>query len=243
MDEGLEALGLNEKEILFYRTALMLGTATVSEISTAAGVTRTNGYDLLSRLKRKGLLTFVETGGSRVVSAEDPRQLLDIMERRKALVRDAVPELMSLYGGSRSRPRMRIYDGVEEIKRAMTEALDCHSGLLLGFLAMKSLMEIPGEDWMRSFIDTRVARGITLRVIRARSSETDMVWPDSDDELRRLRYAPAHMDLRTTMFISDDKLVYVSSQAEHYAMVVTSQELASFHRSMFDFLWPHCETA
>lgn len=49
IDEQLASIGLDEKERRFYLAVLQLGAASVTEIAARAGVTRTNGYDLLAR--------------------------------------------------------------------------------------------------------------------------------------------------------------------------------------------------
>jgi sugar-specific transcriptional regulator TrmB len=56
IDEQLASIGLDEKERRFYLAVLQLGAASVTEIAARAGVTRTNGYDLLARLEARGLV-------------------------------------------------------------------------------------------------------------------------------------------------------------------------------------------
>jgi len=77
MDTRLQALGLDEKEQRFYLAALELGTAPVTAIAARADVSRTNGYDLVQRLQKRGLLSQIEgEGGVRQVVAEDPSVLM-----------------------------------------------------------------------------------------------------------------------------------------------------------------------
>lgn len=238
MNEKLDALGLDEKEQRFYLAALELGSASVTEVAARAGVSRTNGYDLLERLERRGLLAQVgEAGGVRKVIPEDPSVLIRDWERTRVMLDELVPELRSLYNGTPRKPRTRLYEGKEGIHRALWETLECRSRLLLGVLSMHELMEVPGGQWMAGFTAERVKRGIRLNVVRSRSRETDAIWPSSEDELRELRYAPAHIDLGMTMYINDDKVTYVSSKEENYAMVIESRELAMLNRAFFQSLW------
>ncbi len=238
MEAQLQALGLDEKERRFYLAALQLGSASVTEVATRAGVSRTNGYDLLERLERRGLVAQEgEAAGVRRVLPEDPSVLIRDWERKRLMLDELVPELRSLYNGSPRKPRTRIYEGTEGIHRALWETLECRSKVLLGVLSMHELLEVPGSQWMDGFIAERVKRGIRLNVLRSPSRETESIWPSSGDELRELRYAPDDLDLGMTMYIADDKVTYVSSKEENYAMVIESRELASLNRSFFRSLW------
>lgn len=238
MDPRLQDLGLDEKEQRFYMAALELGTAPVTVVAARANVSRTNGYDLLHRLQKRGLLTQIESeGGVKQVVAEDPGVLIREWDRTRGMLDDLVPELRSLLNGPKERPRLRFYEGVDGIRRAIWETLDCRSKLLLGILSMHELLEVPGADWMRNYIAERIRRGIKLNVIRSQSRETDTIWPSSLDEVRELRYAPVGMDLGMTMYIYDDRVLYVASRRENYALVIDSPELSALNRALFEGLW------
>lgn len=238
MDARLQAIGLDEKEQRFYLAALELGTAPVTAIAARADVSRTNGYDLVQRLQKRGLISQIEgEGGVRQVVAEDPSVLIREWERTRNSLNDLVPELRSLFNGHQDKPRIRLYEGIEGIRRALWETLECHSKLLLGILSMHELLEVPGADWMNDYIKQRIKRGIKLNVIRSHSRETDPIWPSSADDDRELRYAPFDMDLGMTMYIYDDKVLHVSSRRENYALVIESRELSSMHRAVFNGLW------
>lgn len=234
----LAAIGLDEKECRFYLAALELGSASVTSVASRAGVTRTNGYDLLERLERRGLLTQVDgPGGARRIVAADPEVLIRDWERTRSMLDDVVPQLQSLYNSSPYKPRVRLHEGVEGIRRAIWATLECRSGVLLGILSMHELMEVPGASWMAQYIAERVRRGIRLDVVRSHSRETQTIWPASAAELRELRYAPADIDLGMTAYICDDTVTYVSSRRENFALTTESPELAELQRSMFRSLW------
>jgi sugar-specific transcriptional regulator TrmB len=238
MDPRLLALGLDEKEQRFYLAALELGTASVTAIAARANVSRTNGYDLLQRLQKRGLVSQIEgDGGVRQIVAEDPGVLVQEWERTRHVLDDLVPELRSLYNGPKFKPRIRLYEGADGIKRAFRETLDCRSKLLLGILSMHELLEVPGAEWMAQYIDERISRGIELKVVRSPARDSEAIWPSSPAEERELRYAPPHLNLSMTMYIYDHKVLHISSRNENYALVIESEELAAMNRSLFESLW------
>jgi HTH-type transcriptional regulator, sugar sensing transcriptional regulator len=237
LEDGLVAVGLDEKERRFYLAALDAGRAPVAAVARQAGVSRTLGYDLLEKLHARGLLNQVEGQEGRLVVAEDPRALINEWQRRRDILDEVVPELRGIFAGSASKPRVRIYEGLEGIRRALLETLDCSSKLLFGILSMRELVEAPGKIWMDEFITQRVARGIHLQVIRSEGRDVEAAWTSSETELRELRFSPPDIDLNMTMYISDHKVVYVSSSAENYAIIIDSVEFASFKKSIFSLVW------
>ncbi|MFB6421189.1 MULTISPECIES: TrmB family transcriptional regulator [Bradyrhizobium] len=237
IESKLASLGLDEKERRFYLATLQLGLASVTEIAARAGVTRTNGYDLLARLEARGLVKQTTGNGARHVVAEDPIVLISNWERTRNTLDSLVPELRSLFNAAATRPRIRFYEGTEGIERALWETLECRSGTLLGVLSMPELLEVPGVEGMQKYITERVKRGIRLRVLRSRGRETARIWPSSQAELRELRYAPPSIDLGMTMYLNDDTVTYLSSKRENYGLIVESAEFSALSRALFEGLW------
>ena len=236
-DPRLGELGLDEKEQRFYLAALQMGSATVTDIATRAGISRTNGYDLLQRLERRGLLSQVQERGARRVVAEDPNVLLETWERTRGLLDSLVPELKSIFNGGLRKPRVRYYEGDTGIRRTLWATLDCQNGPLCGILSMHELLEVPGRKEMKRFIRARVKRKLGLKVLRSHSREIAAIWPTSVAENRELRYVPTAFDFGTTMFIYDNTVSYISSKRESYGLVIESEEHAQLHRGMFEALW------
>lgn len=237
IENKLASLGLDEKEQRFYLAALQLGSAPVTEIAARAGVSRTNGYDLLARLEARGLLTQINGDGARHVVAEDPIVLISNWERTRALLDGLVPELRSLFNAATMKPRIRFYEGAEGIRRVLWETLDCRSGTLLGILSMHELLEVPGMEGMQQIIAERVKRGIKLRVLRSKRRETEKIWPTSKSELRELRYVPETIDLGMTMYINDETVSYLSSKRENYGLIIESKEFSALSTALFEGMW------
>jgi len=238
MRDKLAAVGLDDKEQRFYLAALELGSAPVTAVATRAGVTRTNGYDLLNRLERRGLLTLVHgEEGTRQVTPTDPNVLIKEWEQTRTMLDELVPELRSMFNNTPRKPRIRFHEGEEGIQRALRATLDSQSKHLYGILSMHELLETPGLTWMDNYIAERIDRGIQLDVVRSYSRETEPIWPAARNELRELRLAPAELDLGMTAYICDDTVIYISSKNENYALTIESRELASLQKSLFQSLW------
>jgi sugar-specific transcriptional regulator TrmB len=240
--EQLQELGLNSKEARFYLVALELGQAPVSAIAHASGISRTNAYEVLGRLLRKGTVTQIERagGGSRkrfYVVAEDPQRLLGILEAQRAAAESLLPELRAIYSRSTVRPRVRLYEGAEGIRTVLYETLNCRSKELRGILSMRDLLDVPGRAENEEYIRQRIRAGISLRALRSRENDVADTWQSGEAELREVRYTPRGLIFTMTTWIYDDKVAIVSSRRENFGMTIQSEELARMQENLFSVLW------
>jgi sugar-specific transcriptional regulator TrmB len=242
LEEQLSQLGLDAKEARFYLAALELGQASVRAIAQKAGISRTNAYDVLVRLMRKGAVTQVERGTAKKrktleVVAEDPTRLLSNIDKQRSVLEAILPDLRSIYSRSAATPRVRIYQGVEGIRTVLYDTLKCRSKHLLGILSMRDLLDVPGRAETEAYIQDRVNRGVSLRVLRSREKDVGDIWQSGEAELREVRYVPAGLVFTMTTWIYDDKVAIVSSRRENFGMTIESEELAQMQRNLFSVLW------
>lgn len=236
--DRLRELGLDDKQARFYLAVLEIGEATVRQAADAAGVSRTNAYDILGRLTRRGLLSQIEVGPAHrtVVVATDPQRLIEEWEERGRRLETVVPELRALHRKTGVRPRVRYYAGAEGIRTVLYETLRLPSPLL-GILSMSDLMAVPGEAVMHDYVASRVERGRYLRVIRSREKETEDLWPTDPAALRDTRFAPPGRVFTMTMILGGDTVAVISSRRENFALTTESPEYAELHRNLFEVLW------
>lgn len=238
LERTLVEFGLHETEARFYLAALELGEAPIREVAAKAGISRTNAYDVLARLQDQGLVTSEELGPRNMrVIAISPDRLTELLDTRRRRLDLILPDLRSLHVVGTGRPRVRYHEGLAGIKTVLEETLSCSTKTLLGVLSMHDLYEAPGRSWMDELVRRRIAAGITLRVVRAQSSDVHADWEDSTRDLRALRYAPSGFETSMTTYIYDDIVACISSRHENFAMTIESAEFASLQRQLFEFLW------
>lgn len=242
IERVLIGLGFHESEAKFYVAALELGQSPISDIARKAGISRTNGYAVFARLLEQGLV--VEVGGASkktmLIAAEEPERLLELFEARRQKINEAFPELKSLHNRSRTKPRVRFYQGLDGIKQVLNDTLAVRDKHLLGILSMRDLYEVPGREWMEDLVRRRIAAGVFLRVIRSPSKDVPSIWPPSEGDLREVRFAPREFVFAMTSYIYDDKVALISSRRENFAMTIESEEMATMQRHLFEMFWHAC---
>jgi sugar-specific transcriptional regulator TrmB len=245
IDQILVQIGLQETEARFYLAALELGQASVRDIAAKAGISRTNAYDVFSRLLEQGLVTQLGATANKtmLVAAEPPDQITELLDTRRRKLEVLLPELRSLHNRASGKPRVRFYQGLDGIKHVLDDTLTARDKNLLGILSMRDLFEVPGRAWMDDFVRRRIEAGVFLRVIRSPVKDILNVWPQSAADLREARFASADFVFTMTSYIYDNKVAIISSRRENFAMTIESEEFAVMQRNLFEVLWATCPAA
>ncbi|HEX2652411.1 MAG TPA: helix-turn-helix domain-containing protein [Xanthobacteraceae bacterium] len=239
IDQTLTQIGLQETEVRFYLAALELGQASVRDIAVKGGISRTNAYDVFSRLLDQGLVTEVAGASAKtmLVAAEPPEQLIELLDVRRRKLDALLPELRSLHNLAGGKPHVRYYQGLEGIQHVLDDTLTVRDKMLLGILSMRDLFEVPGRAWMDDFVRRRIEAGVSLRVVRSPVKDIASVWPESAEDLREVRFASPNFVFTMTSYIYDNKVAVISSRRENFAMTIESEEFAMMQRNLFDVLW------
>src|SRR3989344_7575594 len=126
----LQELDLSENEAVLYAQMLSHPRGTVQELGTRAPFPRTMLYYVLKQLMQRGLVAAKKEGWRAVYIAEDPERLYDLLatkerefERERGTIRELIPRLKSKYRLAGKRPSVRLFEGVEEYKKALEDII------------------------------------------------------------------------------------------------------------------------
>src|SRR3989338_4813909 len=92
----LKNLGLSDNEAKVYLAMLELGSATMLEISTKAGINRPTAYVQVESLKKLGLVSTQTKGKKQFFIAESPDQLENMLDQKKLDIENKKEELTKL---------------------------------------------------------------------------------------------------------------------------------------------------
>jgi len=120
----LRDIGLSPNEARVYEVLLMLGNASVQDISTKAKVHRRNVYDSLVKLVDKGLVSQAVQGKERRFRATDPKRLMGIIKEKEERLEKALPQLEQRFQKLPETEQVYIYRGIQGFRNYMQDILD-----------------------------------------------------------------------------------------------------------------------
>ncbi len=237
--QALEQLGLRKNKGAVYLAALAVGSGSASTIAARARLPRTTTIQILEALMARGLISFTTRGRKRVYSVEDPDRLILNLQDQLHLAKEILPELRTRRHDKYIRPRITIFEGAAGIRSVHEDVLTMHDKKLDCIYPQLSIAEVPGGQGIKDFAARRIMAGISTRVLRPRelAGARGPGLTTSPKELREVRFAPAGLQLKSSVYLFDRKVCIISTKKESVGIIAVSSDLHDTMRSLFDVLW------
>lgn len=249
----LKKLGLKDKEASVYVACLELGPASVQQVSRKAKVVRATTYVVLDSLAERGLVTQYKEGKKTLFSAEPPRQLLRLLEKReeeisqyKHELEQLLPELQMIVKSGDDRPHIRYFDGKEGL-HSMRQEIVRYSEPgeeILNFTPLDHLSAIFAER-EDSFYKQRTAKRIRSKTIFTTKSvkQKEKMFAEIDKANQRRFIEPEKFPSPSGMTIYRDRIAIGSFTGKIGGVVIESPTMAAMMRNLFELAWHSAENS
>lgn len=245
----LKKLGLSDAEIRVYDALLAHGSLSAAELTKATRGKRPTVYYAIRQLLERGLIHKLGAVGIERFQAEAPEKLLQVLALRQqeltALeneVKAIIPSLTPERAAHEGKPTVLFYEGEEAMKRVIMETLYCRSGHIDSIAPADNFFWQAGEAFGGSYVAERARRKITTRNLWEKPLEPAIMLK-SYKGLSQVRILPPEMrgQFRTTVFLFDESVMYISSRGSGYVLVVRSKEHHELMKAMYESLWAGAE--
>ena len=247
--KNLLALGLSDSEVTVY-LAMVSGARTARDLVKITSLKRPTVYYALGCLEKRGLTSKTGMVGDKNFSLELIEKLA-IIAKEKALeisklqnnIDEMIPALSAISSPVNQKPTVAFYEGVDAVKNTIMEMLYCKSKRINSVAPKQNFFWEIGQDFVELFIEERIKRSIkTKNLWEAPISK----WLINQyyKGLSDIRILPEimHGKFKTTIFLYDNKTLYVSSKNNSYCVLITSKEHTDTMQAWFDGLWSVSKT-
>ncbi|MBI4975180.1 hypothetical protein HZC20_00745, partial [Candidatus Peregrinibacteria bacterium] len=222
--EILTKIGLTDKEAKVYLAAVESGTAPVSTIAKIAQINRISSYDVLEKLKQKGLISYFTKKKIKFFTGLKPEILVEEFEKKAHDLKKALPKLKILTGET-SHPKVRYFEGLEGIKAIYLDTLTSKTEILNYSNSYEIRKIWPKYD--EEYVEKRAHKKIYLRGICPRDKAGELVHSADKKYYRELRLVPSdQFDFTNEINIYDNKVAIISFKDELIGMIIESTEIA-----------------
>lgn len=242
--DKMEELGISRKASKVYLTLLKMGSGTVMDIAYKSDINRCTVYDLLESLSKRKLVTHAYKGKKRIFVAQSPESLNYSVQQQQSIVNDILPELNKYFEQANTqKQRMEYHEGLEGIVYANDQILETTEKEYFYFGSVKEMTDIIGHYYLEDYVAKRVKKGIWSNAIRVKEKETDLAFMQSGKKnLRRVRFFPKKIDENVAaLYITDSKVIVISSINEGFGLIIDSPELNVLMRMVWKMLWEVAE--
>ena len=242
LEQYLQNIGLSDKQAKIYLAGLQLGPASLQELTKAAGLKRTTGYEVIDELIAQNLFTVSQKGKRKVFTAQEPDNLLLFLKQRENILSQIMPDLEALKNTNAKKPAIRIYDGISGIKQVYQDMIK-KPGEILALAAprqmiAKTILNYLTNEWK----PLRLKVGITMRRVNINESgevTRDFTHSEFPRKLEIVKYLPAeHYPFSVGIYIYRQKVAFVYFAVDELtSIIVRSPQVNKTMKLIFEMYW------
>lgn len=236
ISQNLKTLGLQQSEIRIYLYIMENGVSTPPQIAKGTGIARTNCYNVVESLKAKELIVEQELGKRRAYLARDPEALFRSLEEKKEVVRQILPDLRALYTIQKNKPKIRFYEGFEQVKEIYHQSLSAKKILAIG--STQELSTIDAEFFTEYFTSLQ-KKGIVLDDILTHDSRDASTFGETILKgFYSVRLLPQDAPkIFTDILIWDNNIALITLRDPIFGTLLTNPLLAETFRTLHGLIW------
>jgi len=237
--------GLSEKEAKIYLALLELELATVFEIAKQSGINRSSAYVVLEALMKKGFVGISDDKNVRRYLAASPETLLHSAKTAakkqddiKTGIESIIPDLKVLHKGTRGKPVVKVFEGVNGLINVFEDTLTCKEKVIRIISSVEKISKLLPPDYFFGYVKRRGEKRIKMHGIHPANeiarqlTNAKLLEYDIPVLIPKEKYkTPADMA------IYDNKISYMSPERGGFGVIIESKEMAEVMKSVFDMAW------
>jgi len=236
--EILKELGLTEGESKVYLALLELGSSLAGPIIKKTEFHRATTYQILQRLKEKGLVSSIIKGKKQYFEASNPDVFLDNLKYKEKKLSDILPILKEKAAKNKEKQEVTVYSGIKGIRSALDKMLYelRKNGEYFDFGVSGLFKEIMGPFW-DLWQKQKKKQKIKSKVIfneNIKEKNPDLLKNYFGDK----KFHPKeYSSLTDTIIYNDTVILFIWTAKPPIAIVIKNQDNASSYKNQFQLMW------
>lgn len=238
----LEEIGLTKGEIKVYLTLLKIGETTTGKIIEYAGISSGKIYEILDKLVKKGLVSYIIKEKTKYFEAADPNRILDFLyEKEKKLkqeeeqLKKEIPLLQEIRQSTKTKHDTTLFRGFKGIQTAIFEALDDIDSreevFAIGVRSgKKQQYNILWEKWHNQ----RIKRKIKSRLI---FSDKNTEYYYAFKKMKLTEVGVIQGETPSAVTILGNRVLIFNYGEEPSCLSITDKEIADSFKVFFNIMW------
>lgn len=241
--DALQRIGLTDGEIKVYLALLETGSSSITNIIKKSGISGSKTYEVLDRLAKKGLITFVTRNNIKYFEAYSPDRILDYLEEKehaieeeKIAIKKILPELI-LKQHHTATSEAKIFTGWEGLKTANEDIIKT---LKRGDVWLSMGLTHQPQSWEIYFTKRQLVRSQKGIILKHLLNENYESLYQSRKRLPHTEFRFLHKDFEmptSTEIYADKVVIMILVEQSPFAIMIESKEVADSFRKYFYALW------
>lgn len=247
ISDVLRQAGLDEVESRAYYTLLTNGALTILDLSTKAGLKRTNLYNVLESLDKKGLVKKVSENKSIKYFPNSPREIQNLLDIKEFQINTAkntfeilIDNLQSQYSLVSQKPVITYLEGLTGLQKLYDDINDTGQDICL----LRSTYDDKRADvdkLVKKQITAQVKRGIHARVAGPIEDDAKEVYLNYD----KIRLVEERFISKLSFYLPAQIIIYGNKTAiatirkDIIITVIDNSDITNTFRVLFESIWTY----
>jgi sugar-specific transcriptional regulator TrmB len=228
--EQLMLLGLTKREAGAYVALLRLQEAKAGEVAQFAKEDRTNIYDSLRSLVKKGLANTVIKDNTTYYRVAPPERLYEFIQEKERALDKVMPEIKRTYNSFTPQPLIEVYEGREGLKTVLNDILRVGKDFVA--FGATDRMKTLFPEYTKHYLRERLKKKIRARQLYPRGEKV------LESPLSKFCAVPKeYSGPATTIIYAHNVAIFMWFTEPPVVVVIRNKEAAEAYKSQFEMLW------
>ena len=240
--EKLSELGLSDGQVHVYAAVLELGVSTLNKIQEKTGIERRNIYDILNKLIKRGLISYIEEKGKRTYHCTHPNKLVEEINKKEAALKaleNQIPQIKDMFAATKSETKAEVYRGNESIKALLNEMLNFKESFWIG--GNSGVEQTNLKPWFFHWMNKRAQKKIMMYDLADYGTFLRGLEPNKTQMHKKMLYKlcwlPKNLSSPMVIAIFGDKVAQILWSKQSFAFVIESKEIKESFMKYFYYFW------
>lgn len=227
--DKLTDVGLGKSEADIYLALLGLGKSTVTKLTQKTGIHRTYIYDVIEKLKEKGLVNQIKEENKQWFQVADPERIKEYLQEKVNLIEELLPELEKIKNASKEDTTVEVYKGKEGVKTILNDIIRAGKEYFaIGAIKQfEEILPIASKQFVAN-VNKKGMKGKGIleegeEVLKARNEE--------------FRFLPKEYIFLSSMLIYADKVALFIWKEPYIQILIRNRDVTKSYLTQFNLLW------
>lgn len=229
MKEILKSLGLTEREAEAYLELYNFKETTATQLAKITKEHRTNIYDSLNGLIKKGLIVYSIRNNVRYYKVSNPEKIVEYVKEKEKQAEEILPKLQGKLKVQSGKPIVEVYEGKEGFKTILGKIL--REGKTIYGIGASDEWEKRFPIKLSQYMKEREEKKINGKLIYVKGSKP------IQHKLNQIKYLSTEFQQPSTIAIFSDYVAVFMWTEPLVATLTKSKELSKSFEEYFNQLW------
>ncbi len=229
MKDKLIELGLTEREADAYLALYSYEEATASQLSKVTKEHRTNIYDSLDGLIKKGLIVYYIKNNVKYYKIADPQKLIDYTKDKEKIAENLVNDFKQKINKIKEEPIVEVYEGNEGLKSLLWKII--REGKTLYGIGASEEWEKRVPFQLLDYMKERKKINLKAKLLYVKGTKP------ITNKLNEVKFLPTEFNQPSTVAIFGDYVTILIWTNPLIATLIKSKDLSNSFKNYFEVLW------